>query len=174
MRLPALPAQWVDRVHGEAQPVAPTPRRGQPRPIILLGPSVQYDHATSDHFGFAVLPLRVDANHLRETGWHWSRTAKRRKAERETTTQLLRTFWQPQWWAPRGRYLLVVTFTRIAPNALDDDNLRPSVKSVRDALAEVLGLRNDRDPSVRWEYAQRRAGAREYAVEIDVRREVRA
>ena len=37
---------------------------------------------------------------------------------------------------------------------LDDDNLRQSLKAPRDALAQWLGLPDDRDPRVRWCYGQ--------------------
>ena len=52
---------------------------------------------------------------------------------------------------------LVVTLTRIAPSrGLDEgDNLPSSQKHVRDAVAKVLGI-DDRDPRVRWIYAQSR------------------
>jgi len=52
---------------------------------------------------------------------------------------------------------LIVTLTRIAPsNGLDDDNLAGSLKSVRDQVAEWLGV-DDRDrKTVRYEYEQER------------------
>lgn len=64
----------------------------------------------------------------------------------------------------------VVTLTRIAPRELDDDNLTSSTKSVRDSVADRLGV-DDRDPRVRWEYGQERGGVREYAVRVEIRTE---
>ena len=65
---------------------------------------------------------------------------------------------------------VVVRLTRVAPsNGLDDDNLRPALKSVRDGIADALGV-DDRDPRVSWEYGQLRGRAREYAVEVEIRR----
>lgn len=56
-----------------------------------------------------------------------------------------------------------VLLERIAPSiGLDDDNLAGSLKAVRDAIAEWLGL-DDRDPRVAWKYAQRRGA---WAVEV--------
>lgn len=48
---------------------------------------------------------------------------------------------------------------------LDDDNLRGSLKAVRDGVADVLGL-DDADPRLRWEYGQE-PGA-DYAVRIEI------
>ncbi len=61
---------------------------------------------------------------------------------------------------------LVVTLTRVAPRALDDDGAVTSLKACRDGVADALGLPNDRDPRVTWRYAQRRGKVREYAVEV--------
>ncbi len=49
--------------------------------------------------------------------------------------------------------LLLVTLTRIAAEPLDDDNLRPALKSCRDEVAFILGV-DDRSPLVEWEYKQ--------------------
>jgi len=48
---------------------------------------------------------------------------------------------------------VVVRLERVAPRALDDDNLRGALKAVRDAVAEALGI-DDADPRVRWQYGQ--------------------
>ena len=62
---------------------------------------------------------------------------------------------------------LVVTLTRIAPRALDDDNLRGALKACRDGVADWLAI-DDRDPRVRWEYAQRKGKPGQYAVAVEV------
>jgi hypothetical protein len=49
---------------------------------------------------------------------------------------------------------LDVYLVRVAPRALDDDNLRHSLKAIRDEFTSWLGLRSDRDPRLRWEYGQ--------------------
>ena len=51
----------------------------------------------------------------------------------------------------------VVTLTRLAPsNGLDDDNLVGSLKSVRDAVADWIGVDDKDRATVRYEYAQQR------------------
>lgn len=71
---------------------------------------------------------------------------------------------------------VVVTLTRLSRGELDDDNLRGALKSVRDGVADALGLKSDRDPRVRWEYGQGRGTkAQPYGVRIEVRaREIEA
>ena len=62
---------------------------------------------------------------------------------------------------------VVVTLTRIAPRALDGDNLQGAFKAMRDEVAKWIGV-PDNHPSVTWEYGQRRGGVGEYAVSIVV------
>lgn len=64
---------------------------------------------------------------------------------------------------------LVVTFTRIAPLSLDDDNLVRAFKAPRDQMADLLGV-DDRDKRVTWKTAQRRGAVREYAFFIRIER----
>lgn len=61
----------------------------------------------------------------------------------------------------------IITLTRIAPRAFDDDNLAASFKALRDGVADGLTV-DDGDPRVTWRYAQRRGKAREYAVIIEI------
>lgn len=61
----------------------------------------------------------------------------------------------------------VVTITRIAPRELDDVNLAGGCKSLRDGVADWLGV-DDRDPRVSWRYAQRKGEPKEYAAQIDI------
>ena len=49
---------------------------------------------------------------------------------------------------------VVVRLTRIGQKQLDDDNLRPALKAVRDCVAAWLGV-DDANPLIRWEYGQR-------------------
>ncbi len=60
-----------------------------------------------------------------------------------------------------------VTITRVAPRALDDDNNQGALKSVRDGIADALGV-DDRTSLVEWVYRQRRGKPREYGVEIQI------
>ncbi len=89
---------------------------------------------------------------------HWSKRSRRAKGQREAAyllTQLLSKMGLP----------MTVTLTRIAPRALDDDNLRSALKSVRDGVADRLGI-DDRDSRVVWAYGQRKGIPKEIAVEI--------
>lgn len=52
---------------------------------------------------------------------------------------------------------VVVQLTRIAGRFLDDDNLAHAFKSVRDGVADALGIK-DNDPRVTWAYTQERRG----------------
>jgi hypothetical protein len=101
---------------------------------------------------------------------HWSVKAKRAKEHRAvaglmTASRLVTAGWLSHWLF--DRICLIATLTRIAPRELDCDNLRSALKSVRDGVADAIGI-NDRDPRVAWEYGQRRGKAREYAVEVTV------
>lgn len=101
------------------------------------------------------LPLRtVSLANQRE---HWRKRHRRTKAERQAA--FLAT--------PKLTPPCVVTLTRIAPRALDDDNLRGAFKAIRDGVADRLGV-NDADPAVSWRYDQRRGKPKEYAVVVEI------
>lgn len=66
---------------------------------------------------------------------------------------------------------ITVRITRVAPRALDSDNLASACKALRDGIADALrafGVRDDRDARVRWEYAQGRGAPRQRAVRVEV------
>ena len=69
---------------------------------------------------------------------------------------------------------VTVKLTRINGKELDDDNLRGAMKAVRDEIAKSLGV-NDRDPAVKWLYAQEPTNERKQRqrvrIEIDRRHE---
>ena len=105
------------------------------------------------------MPVRaVSTLNARE---HWAVRSRRASEQRETAYTST-----PRVSIPQGG--LTVLLTRIGPRELDGDNLQGSLKSVRDGIAEKLGI-NDNDPRVRWEYAQRRGKAREYAVLLEMK-----
>lgn len=90
---------------------------------------------------------------------HWRVKAKAVKAERQATA-----------WSTAGKKAppvpCTVLLTRVGPsNGLDDDNLRGSLKGVRDEIAAWLGV-DDRSPLVVWAYDQRRG--KSWAVEVTV------
>ncbi len=119
---------------------------------------------------FTVPIATKSASNLRE---HWRARQRRVKAQRHATT-----------WAAYGRKdkaeledlheapPCTVWLTRVSPRELDDDNLRGALKAVRDELAELLGLKSDRDPRVSWEYDQRKGKPSAVVVEIEPGRRV--
>lgn len=88
---------------------------------------------------------------------HWGAKARRAKQERT-----LAHFHCPRGLVPP----MTVILTRIAPRALDTDNLAASFKAIRDGIADRIGI-NDRDSRVRWVYEQRTGNPRQYAVQMD-------
>lgn len=89
---------------------------------------------------------------------HWAAKARRTGHHRRAGFALARSATSE---AERAALLAagcVVTLTRQAPRALDDDNLASAFKAIRDGVAAALGV-DDRDPRVRWAYEQARGPA---------------
>jgi hypothetical protein len=104
------------------------------------------------------IPMRLlSAANLRE---HWAAKAKRVKQQRQAVAMFIGG-------RPKPALPVVVTLVRIAPRALDGDNLQSAFKAPRDEIARWLGCQ-DNDPRVTWVYGQRRAGVGEYAVVVRV------
>lgn len=152
------------------------------------------DHVVRLHQGRVevTLPIRtVSESNQRE---HWAKKAARAKGQRATTALALRgplTSLRDQLSIgdePKSetrstghaggnkskvshdtsRHAVTqVTLTRIAPRALDDDNLRGALKATRDGVADALGI-DDRDARVEWRYTQERGNPRTYAVRVTV------
>lgn len=62
----------------------------------------------------------------------------------------------------------VVRLTRVAPNMLDDDNLRSAFKGIRDEVARLVGV-DDGSDQIRFEYEQHKSEGRgHYDVFIEV------
>jgi len=64
----------------------------------------------------------------------------------------------------------VVTLTRLSRGRaeLDDDNIRPALKHVRDGVADALGHDDSKKAPITWEYAQI-VRATDNAVRIEIR-----
>ena len=104
------------------------------------------------------IPYRLpSAANLRE---HWRVRHRRVQEQRRLVTMFLGS-------SPRPALPVVVRLTRVAPRALDGDNLQGAFKACRDAVATWLGV-PDNHPGVAWEYAQARGGAKEYGIVIEV------
>lgn len=94
---------------------------------------------------------------------HWRGKAKRVANQRAVVGLAL----APSRVLLRGRLRerdLVVLLRRVAPRALDSDNLASALKAARDAVAGVLGV-DDRAPCVAWIVDQAKGKA---ALEIEV------
>lgn len=97
---------------------------------------------------------------------HWRPKAARAKKQRAAAQLLVRAALRE----PRGEpfhFPVAVIITRIAPRVLDDDNLAGAAKSVRDGVADALGI-DDRDPRVKWAVAQRKGKPREHGAEVQL------
>lgn len=105
------------------------------------------------------IPVRlVSEANMRE---HWATKHRRKKQQQAAVKLVFLTYKVPQ--AP-----VVVALTRIGARKLDPDNLAGSMKHVQDAVADILGVDDGDEASVRWVYQQRIGKRGEYAVEIDI------
>lgn len=107
------------------------------------------------------IPLRVQSLNKGGGREHWAMRSRRVSKERELVGWLLKA-------APPQPACLpaVVKLTRIAPRMLDDDNAIGGMKSVRDAVADFLKIK-DNDPRVTWRYAQQKGKPKQYACRIE-------
>lgn len=100
---------------------------------------------------------------------HWAGKANRAKAQRFAANAHALAHLDA-----RTRKLLLdgacmVTLTRVAPRALDSDNLATSQKAIRDGIADALSI-DDRDERVTWQYAQYKGEPGQYCVDVEIRR----
>ena len=102
----------------------------------------------TDHRVICQMPLRIisEAN----SRDHWRTKAGRAKLHRATARAMLQQHSRPQHTGP-----VSITLTRISSRKLDDDNLASGFKSVRDGVADWLGI-NDGSERLTWRYAQRK------------------
>lgn len=119
----------------------------------------------------ALIPVRTvsEANQSRHE--HWTHKRKRAKEHRDAAYFVLRS--QEDGLMKVKHHLLDngivrIRLTRIAPRELDDDNLRSALKHVRDGVTDALGLSDDRDPRLIWEYGQTKGKPKQYAVEVQL------
>lgn len=106
-----------------------------------------------------LLPIRTK-NPTNGSHGHWRVQAAIRKRQRGETRLLMGSL--------TVAFPVVINLTRISPRELDDDNLRPALKSIRDGITDALGLKDDRDKRLTWTYDQRRGKPKEYAVEVAI------
>lgn len=91
---------------------------------------------------------------------HWAQRAERAKHHRAAAH-----------WAMKGQAKpdlpCLIQLTRLSASALDTDNLAASQKSVRDGIADWLGI-DDGSDAVRWVYAQEKCARGEFGVIVEV------
>lgn len=128
------------------------------------------DTATDGKQEVVTFGMRL-TNPLNGSWCHWATKARVRREQRRTT-QLVCS-------APLAEYRtglakgylsrVKITICRIAPRALDCDGLVASAKSVRDGVADALGIKDDSDRRLIWTYDQAKGEPRQYGVRIIVR-----
>ena len=108
-----------------------------------------------------VLALPIHLKNTSNVREHWSKRARRAAHHRGLARLAVA--------ASNARTLLpcIVTLTRISPRHFDFDGLVCSAKAVRDGIADGLGLSDDNNPSVDFEYAWRKGSGQ--TVEITIR-----
>jgi hypothetical protein len=95
-----------------------------------------------------ILPFHT-VNELNGSHRHWRTVAKRRKSARLQTASIARA-----WSATPPSPPLTVLMTRHSAGTLDDDGLRAALKSVRDGIADWLGVDDKHTDRVSYGYAQ--------------------
>lgn len=112
----------------------------------------------ADYGGAAVIEFIIPIKTVNEANGshgHWRVKASRRKVQRNMS------FGMTSMRLPlphlRAECLpCIVTLARQSAGTLDDDNLRVSLKSIRDGIADAYGLA-DNDPRFEWRYGQEKA-----------------
>lgn len=111
------------------------------------------------------LPIRLQSRANDHTTKHWAKRAATSKSQHLAIHATLARS-RARLRAAVDSSKLVVRLVRVAPSALDDDNLGIAFKAIRDGIAKVLGV-DDRDPRVTFIPDAERRGVREYAVRIE-------
>lgn len=84
---------------------------------------------------------------------HWAVRAKRVKSQRASTMLALRCSRVEPKDEADGFSRCKVLLVRVGKRRLDSDNLQGSLKAIRDAVAEWIGV-DDGSPYYEWVYAQ--------------------
>lgn len=117
------------------------------------------------------LPLHLVSEKQVRSQEHWSARHTRVKTQRRAVYDGLLTLWGPGFLVGLP---LLVTLTRIAPRALDDDNLAAACSACRDGVSDWLAgmpvKGQDRQEGLAWRYGQQYIAPKFFAVEIRVER----
>jgi hypothetical protein len=90
---------------------------------------------------------------------HWTKVSATRKKQKKMAWALT-----PR----RMRAPCIVHMTRLGVRVMDDDNLGASLKSIRDGIAQALGIDDGDTTAARWEYAQARCKRGEEGVRVRI------
>lgn len=93
---------------------------------------------------------------------HWRSMASRAKKERHAAWLILKGSGFGNWDVP-----CTVRMVRRSSGSLDSDNLQGALKSIRDGIADALGIK-DNDPRVTWEYAQEKCKRGIFGVRVEI------
>lgn len=112
------------------------------------------------------LPMKIVSEANRRD--HWGAKMKRRQAQQWE----LEIEWRDANGHRPFQLPCRVRFVRTGPKLLDDDNLRSSLKSVRDQVAKLLGTHDAPDAPVTWLYDQIAVGTHDYSLRIEVESDI--
>lgn len=107
----------------------------------------------------ASIPVRIESTPNKRE--HWAAKAKRTSAQRSTAYYVMKSLPRPAW------SRMTVQLTRVAPRAMDSDNLASGFKAVRDGIADWLQI-DDGSDRIAWTYAQAKGRVREYLVRVRI------
>lgn len=106
------------------------------------------------------IPVKT-VNEANGSHGHWCVKASRRKQQRKAAHAIA------YWLVPTANLSHVVTMSRMSAGTLDDDNLRVSLKAIRDGIADAFGIA-DNDSRIEWRYAQEKCKRGTYGVRITI------
>lgn len=114
-----------------------------------------------------VIPVKT-VNEANGSHGHWRVKASRRKHQRKVAACCVHakvTIDGPPYGYPH--LPVVVIMSRMSAGTLDDDNLRVSLKAIRDGIADAFGL-PDNDPRIEWRYGQEKCKRGAYGVRVRI------
>jgi len=109
-----------------------------------------------------LIPIKIkSAANLRE---HWGARMRRAKRERGAAAVFYRGHILDK---PSKDSKISVTLARRSARLLDSDNLASAFKSIRDGIADALGI-NDGDMRITWNYEQEKAKKGEETIAVRI------
>jgi hypothetical protein len=108
------------------------------------------------------IPLRLGA--ALNARVHWTARAKRAKTERAIVRTTLACYRQPM--LSGDTPPSICTLVRVAPRALDDDNLAGAFKSIRDEISAFFEVDDGPNGPIAWRYEQHKGEPKQHGIEI--------